>query len=52
MHYSYIVVDRLSSFGSDDAVRRMLAFLRECGYEGVELQLTDPLGVNPKDLER
>ena len=49
---SYIVIDRLSSFGSDVDLRRTLAFLKECGYDGVELNLTDPSGVSLSDLRR
>ena len=49
MRFSYIVLDRLSSFRSDDDFRRVLSFVKECGYEGAELNLTEPAGV---DLER
>ena len=50
--FSYIVIDRLSSFGSDADIQRTFAFLKECGYEGVELNLTDPPGVRLPDLHR
>jgi len=49
VHFSYILMDLLASFESDDALRRRFALLKECGYEGVELNLTDPPGV---DLDR
>jgi len=52
LHYSYILVDPLSSFGSDDELRRVLAFLKECGYEGVELNLTEPSGIDLDRLEQ
>jgi sugar phosphate isomerase/epimerase len=40
---SYIVIDRVERFPSTDEFRRALAFLKECGYEGVELNMTLPL---------
>ena len=49
IHYSYIITDPLSSFGSEDEIRRVLVFLKDCGYEGVELNLTEPPGI---DLDR
>ena len=52
IRFSYIVMDRLSSFGSDGDIRRTCAFLKECGYDGVELNLTDPPGVSLADLRR
>ena len=52
MNYSYIIIDRLSSFGSDSEVQRTFAFLKECGYQGVELNLTEPLGVDSADLKK
>jgi len=50
--FSYIIIDRLPTLGSDAEFRRTLSFLRECGYEGVELNLTDPLGVSLPDLRK
>ena len=47
--YSYIVIDPLSSFGPGDRLQGVLSFLRDCGYTGVELNLTKPTGV---DLDR
>ena len=52
MNFSYIIIERLSSFGSDSALRRTLAFLKECGYQGVELNLTEPLGIDLSDLQK
>ena len=50
--YSHIIIDRLSSLGSDNEIRRTLVFLKECGYEGIELNLTEPPGVNLNRLEQ
>jgi len=48
---SYIVLPRLTTFESPARFERVLTFLRECGYQGVELNLTDPLGIEPELLE-
>jgi len=50
--FSYIIIDRLSSFGSTGDIQRTFAFLNECGYEGVEVNLTDPPGVDYADLRK
>ena len=42
IHYSYIIIDQSSPFGSHDEPRHIFAFLKQCGYEGVELNLTEP----------
>ena len=52
IHYSYMIIDQLSSFGGDDDIRRILEFLKECGYEGVELNLREPPGVDLDRLQR
>ena len=49
---SYIMVDPLSTLGSDAEVLRAFTFLKECGYEGVELHVTDPMGVKLSDLHK
>jgi len=49
VRYGYIIVEPLSSFASDKEVRHTLGFLRDCGYEGVEVNLTEPPGI---DLDR
>ena len=49
IRYSFIIVRPLSSFQSESEIHRSLALIRKCGYEGVELNLTEPLGIN-KDL--
>ena len=51
-HYSYILVQPLAPLGPPDELRRVLGFLRECGYEGVEFNLTEPLGFDPDLMER
>ncbi len=52
VHYSYMIIAPLSSFGGDDEIRRILEFLKECGYEGVELNLREPPGVDLDRLQR
>ena len=52
VRYSYIIVEPLSSFGPDKDLRHTLSFLRECGYEGVEVNLTEPSGVDLDQLAR
>jgi D-psicose/D-tagatose/L-ribulose 3-epimerase len=47
---SYIVLPRLAAFGSTAAIRDTFALLRDCGYAGVELNLTDPLGIDRGEL--
>lgn len=50
--YSFIVMDRVSAFRSPDEFRKALQIVRDCGYEGVELNLTEPLGVDADILEK
>ncbi len=50
--YSYIVIEPLSSFGPGDRLQGILSLLRDCGYAGVELNLTKPTGVDLDRLER
>lgn len=49
---SFIVLPKLSAFESVDRLERNLAFLRDCGYTGVEFNLAEPLGIEPDELER
>jgi sugar phosphate isomerase/epimerase len=49
--FSYIIINPLSTFESAADIQRCLAFLKECGYDGVEINLTDPLGVSLSDLK-
>jgi D-psicose/D-tagatose/L-ribulose 3-epimerase len=49
---SYIVLPRLSAFASPNDLWRIFALLRECGYEGVEFNITEPLGIGPDELKR
>ena len=46
LRYSFIVMDRLSSFPSPQAFHSALRTVRDCGYEGVELNLTEPSGLD------
>src|SRR5580704_92766 len=50
IHLSYILLSRLTAFESPAKLRSVLSVLRECGYEGVELNITDPLGIDPDEL--
>ena len=52
IQYSYILVDLLSSFTSRRDIRKALAFCKDCGYDGIELNLDQPLGVDLDDLQR
>lgn len=52
IQYSYILVDLLSSFPSRRDIRKALAFCKDCGYDGIELNLDQPLGVDLDDLQR
>lgn len=48
---SYIVLPRLSAFAGN-RLEQSLAFLKECGYDGVEFNITEPLGIDVAVLER
>lgn len=52
IHYSFMVIEALSSLGDETQVRRMLEFVRQCGYEGIELNLDLPPAVPLDQLER
>src|SRR3989442_11249082 len=52
LRYSFIVMQRLSAFPSPEAFRGALATLSDCGYEGVELNVTEPLGLDLDLLDR
>jgi sugar phosphate isomerase/epimerase len=49
---SYIVLPRLSTFDGSDQFKRVLDLLQTCGYDGVELNITEPLGIDPDKLLR
>jgi len=51
LRYSFIVMDRLASF-SPQAFHDALQTLRDCGYEGVELNLTEPTGLDLNQVAR
>ena len=48
---SYLVLPRLTAFESPERFKGVLAYVRECGYEGVELNITEPFGIEPAVLE-
>ena len=52
MRYSFILMDRLATIDAPDGLRRVFRMLRDAGYAGVELNLTEPLGIDPDLLER
>lgn len=52
MRWSFILLERLASFASSEQLRRRLALLRHCGYDGVELNLTEPFGPDEGRLRR
>src|SRR5215470_2377871 len=52
LRYSFIVMDRVSAFRSPEEFRDALQIVSDCGYEGVELNLTEPLGIDPGILEK
>jgi 5-keto-L-gluconate epimerase len=49
---SYILLPRLTTFASPDQLQRVFTLIRECGYDGVELNVTEPLGIEPRELLR
>lgn len=51
-HYSIILTDPLSSFGSETELRNRFISAKECGFEGVELGLNEPLGINLDHIEQ
>jgi len=50
IQFSYIMIDPLRSFDSGVEIQRALALIKDCGYDGVEINLTEPLGVELDDL--
>lgn len=50
--YSYIIIPPLESLGFERRVRGTLAFLKECGYAGVEVNLTDSPALDLDRLEQ
>ena len=43
IRYSYMIIEPWESLGDDDSIRAILDFVKSCGYEGVELNLTTDL---------
>ncbi len=50
--YSYIIIPPLESLGSHQRIRETLTLLKECGYAGVEVNLTDSLAPDLDRLEQ
>ena len=50
--YSYILIDRIESIEKGDGLRRTFDLLKQAGYDGVELNLSTPLGVSLDELEQ
>ena len=50
--YSYIIIPPLESLGFEQRVRETLALLKECGYAGVEVNLTDSPALDLDRLEQ
>ena len=50
IHLSYILLPRLTAFESPAKLKSVFSGIRACGYDGVELNITDPLGIDPDDL--
>jgi len=49
---SYIIVNRISSFSSEDQLHKVLVLAKESGYDGVEFNWVEKHGVNLDHLER
>ncbi len=47
---SYILLPRISTFPSRDGLQRLLADVREMGYDGAELNWVEPAGIQPAEL--
>ena len=52
LHYSIILTDPLSSFGSEAELHNKFAIAKECGFEGIELGLNEPLSINLDHIEQ
>ena len=52
IHYSFMVIEALNTLGDETQVRKLLAFIKGCGYEGIELNLDLPPAVSFDQLER
>ncbi|MBB73048.1 MAG: hypothetical protein CMJ75_00900 [Planctomycetaceae bacterium] len=50
--YSYILIDRIDSIEKVDGLRQTFDLLKQAGYDGVELNLSTPLGMSLDELER
>lgn len=52
IHYSFMVIEAPNTLGNEAQVRELLAFIRQRGYEGIELNLDLPPAVPFGQLER
>jgi sugar phosphate isomerase/epimerase len=52
MRYSYMIIDQLETFGGEVEIRSFFAHLKQCGYDGVELNLREPSGVDLDQVQR
>jgi sugar phosphate isomerase/epimerase len=50
VRYSYILMDRLPAFSSTSDLRRLLDVIRGAGYEGVELNMAEPLQLDVETI--
>lgn len=52
IHYIFMVIEALNTLGDETEVRELLAFVKKCGYEGIELNLDLPPALPLDQLER
>ncbi len=52
IHYSFMVIEALNTLGDENEVRQLLALVKQCGYQGIELNLDLPPAVPFSQLER
>ena len=46
VRYSYMIIDQLETFGGEKEIREFFDFVAASGYQGVELNLRAPAGVD------
>ena len=51
MQFSYILLEPLARLTGPGELRRRLSLLKSCGYEGIELNLTEPHGLDVRQLQ-
>ncbi len=52
IRYSYMIIDQLETFGGEKEIREFFDFVAAQGYEGVELNLREPAGVDLDQVQR